>query len=531
MLLTKLTLIEVGDLEEQYRRPFKFSTDGDVLNSIESLVLSSGGNLSNDLFISTAADALRLSSDSEDVGIAGNVGRRAWREKRYRFIAEVELESFSARRRTASRAVVIGYTDRVDLSHNQLVADDLQMYVNSVVVIRDIELTDRRGNPYIKSKLVDSQQALLGDIDFDRGNVDYMMRPFDLFNTVDTHRDTGRADDHIDYRCLFQHGVQLNSRNSNDSNRYLSRVVTADRQGLGNLETYADVIMESSRETEAADILRPSQLDSNLFLKAIASRSDYADNNYFDYQDLATFTPRGTMDDLDDVTKIVPMASNLLSYESEEWHGASPETMAAIQVCHAIPIIMLDCLFSYVAFTVSNRHSADNRVEFLIDDMTSYAGEGFDDRQVFNTFESRAIREVFNVISANGYFDVRLEVSSEVGGMTRIELQIDDGPSTPYVFPSFADAMISPVITRDKNILDDNAENYIKLRDVVDDAINNCGRIDTTSRLRNGRVESAERNRPRNTGIDLLDIDRPRRDTRSNSDDDLSSRRPKIDLI
>lgn len=522
MRLTKLELIEVGDLEEQYRRPFEFNTDGDILQKIEGLVRSNAGRLSSDLFISTASDALRLSSDVEEVGIGGRSGRRAWKENRYRFIAHVDLENYNRGDRVATRAIVIGYTDRADLSHNDTVADDLEMYVNSIAIVRDVERRDKRGRVYTQTKLVDSQQALLGDLDFDAGNVEYMMRPFDLFNTVDSHRDTGRSDDSIDFRCLFQYGVELTDRNTNSSNRYLSRVVQADRQGAMNMETYSNDILDQSREVEAADILRPQRVDSNLFLKALASRTGYGDNNFFEYRDLVPFTDRRNLKDLDAVTYVWPMARNRFSFESEEWHGASPETMAAMQVCHAVPIIMLNCLFSAVEFTVSNRHGYDNRVEFILNDMASYVGPDFNDRRVLDLFENRIVEEVFNPISLNGYMDVEIKVSSEVGGMTRIELEIDDGPMVPYVFPSFADAMISPVITRDKNLLDDNADSYIELRKTVDDAIDDLtgeGVIDTTSRIRNGRVE--ENSRPRNRGLDLIDIDLPNTSRRRSSKPDI----------
>lgn len=183
---------------------------------------------------------------------------------------------------------------------------------------------------------------------------------------------------------------------------------------------------------------------------------------------------------------------------------------------------MLNCLFSAVEFTVSNRHGYDNRVEFILNDMASYVGPDFNDRRVLDLFENRIVEEVFNPISLNGYMDVEIKVSSEVGGMTRIELEIDDGPMVPYVFPSFADAMISPVITRDKNLLDDNADSYIELRKTVDDAIDDLtgeGVIDTTSRIRNGRVE--ENSRPRNRGLDLIDIDLPNTSRRRSSKPDI----------
>jgi hypothetical protein len=513
MRLTKLTLIEVADLEEQYRHPFEFNVGGDVLQSIESLVRSNHGNLSPDLFIGTASEALRLSSEAEEVGIAGRTGRRAWRENRYRFIAEVEIEGFARHRNSATRAFVVGYTDRVDLSHENTVAPDLEMYVNSVVLIRDIEKKDRRGRTYISSKVLDSQQTMLGDIDITgrSGGSEYLMRPYDLFNTVDTHKETGRHDDSIDLRNTFQYGVEMNRRDSNDSNRYLAQVVAADRQGLGNLRTYSNDIMDMSRESEAADILRPQRVDSNLFLKAIASRSNYAEDNFFEYRDLVPFTDRRSLQDLDEVTKIAPIAHNIFSFESEVWYGASPETMAAAQVCHAIPIIMLGCLFSFVQFRINNLRTYDREPQFILEDSASYIGEDFDDISVIDTFKGRVIREVFNVISNNGYFDVDLSVSSEEGGFTRVEISIDDNPTVPYVFPSFADAMLTPVVTRNKSLIDDNAERYVDLRKKVDEAIDDFvggkGRIDTTSRIRDGKVEDT--NRRRNSGLDLLDLDLP----------------------
>jgi len=198
---------------------------------------------------------------------------------------------------------------------------------------------------------------------------------------------------------------------------------------------------------------------------------------------------------LDELTKVYLMKSNNCSYESESWTGASAETLASYQVCHAIPVIMLDCLMDSITFEVSNVRGIGGRPEFMITDFTSYVGENISDHGILRAFETRIIHEVFKLISNDNYMTVDLQVEADIGGVTVVNIAIDADPVTRYVFPTFADALTSPIVTSDKERGNELAEGYLEIRKTVDEIIDRNSVIDTTTSLTDLRRSNTQRSR------------------------------------
>ena len=466
MKTLNLKLIEVGGLEDQSRRVFEWQRSGNFVNDIVDVVERTNGRLSIDSFVGVASEALTISTDVEDVYVPG-IGND-WDERRFRFFLEMEIEPMTRYNRKRTRALIQGYTDHSELSHGDKVDPRMKMYINNITTVQDFD----NGSRGTITRVVDVSQTLLGDMS--RGE-DFLLRPSDVFarieNKEDAIADELELDSTVDTRSTFHAGTQLNDRRSNSTSTYLHKLVSSDLDAAANIDTRDTGIINDTRDTLAYETSGGNiqTVRSNKFLRALADNNrNFKFSNYFTYQDLAEFGDG--MRGLDRDTDIV-LPDGFGEFESERWDGATAEVKAAAQVCHLIPIIMIDCFMDTVSFTVDNSDCRGDHSELIIEDMTSMLGVNFQDRRHIRAFETRIKREVFAQISNNGHMCVDLEVDSEMCGMTIINISIDGDPAIRYTFPSFADGLLSPVVTNDIDNADDMADGYIEVRKHVDEVV------------------------------------------------------------
>ena len=113
MKVIKLTLIEVSELEEQYRRPYELRADGSVIDKIEEAFdRDSPVDARPQLLTDALVRGLNFSTRVENATIVGRGRRSGWDSERYRFIGEILIEEPGRYRQPGSRVIISGYTDR-----------------------------------------------------------------------------------------------------------------------------------------------------------------------------------------------------------------------------------------------------------------------------------------------------------------------------------------------------------------------------------------------------------------------------------
>lgn len=470
MRMESLNLIEVADMPDQYRRAYDLSVNNDTLRALDYTLRNEGGQYRPAMLVDVLGNSIQLATDDVE-HVQLDVGK--WSDARYRFIAVVTVEeptTFHA----GSRLVVCGYTDRCDISYNKTVAPDLRFYINSIVGVRDLLSKDNRGNTFIKSMITENYQVMLGD--FDQHNSrhnDYKMRPVDVFSTIETTRELGSSDDQtVDTRILFVNGVDTNSRRNNQRGRYLSSIIEQDAAGYHAIETYTDDEYGGNYSHNSAAVEMAANAErrivSNHFIRYLTSncRSDVLYNKYFNYEDMAALASGGNLRGLDDITTIVERARGSMSMESENWNGATTETIIAATLAQEIPSIMTDCIMSGVIFTCSNMASRDGRAEFICTSIHMFVPGDFGDH-IINAFETRFINEVFRPLSQHGSIALDIQVQADVGGMTVVDIIIDNNANERYVFPSFCDSILAPTLTRDFKKIENLASQYETIREEI----------------------------------------------------------------
>lgn len=503
MRVLKLTLIEVKSLQEQGRRSFEWQPDGNFVNDVTEIVLSNKLRPSMDSFLPISSEALSISSSVDDVTVPGILND--WDEARFRFILEVEIEAISRHTSRGIRAIVRGYTDHADLTHNDLVDPDTKMYINSVVTVQDIN----NGPRGMLTRTIDSSQTVLADF---RDN-SFMIRPSDVFARIENERELSSEDidldELVDTRSSFHGGVMINKRQHNTSSNYIHTLVTSDIEAKRNLDTRATSLIDDNLDTLAYETAggTANTYRSNRFLRALADDKniDYRRKNYFTYADLEEFNDDGAAA-LDHVT-VVYHPEDYGIYESESLFGASAEVKSAAQICHAIPAIMDDCNFDTIVFEMTNESPRRRGTHFALIDCTSTLGEHYQPTSEIHAFETRFKREVFELITNHDHMAVTIEVDAEIAGVIMVTINIDGPDVVKFTFAAFADALISPNVSNNSRSADGLANGYLSIRQNIQEVMDRHQKIDlstdilSASRSRHGR-ESVSKPRSNQSLLD-----------------------------
>lgn len=494
MRITKLVFIEVSELQEQYRRPYKLRVDGSVMDALdEAFSRDSVASARPKLLLDAITRGLSFSTNVEDTRIAGNGRRGGWDGKRFRFLMEITVEEPGRRGQPGSRVIVSGYTDNNSYSSASSIDEETKMYINSVIGVRDTWRTDRRGDSYLESKIVKPYQVLSGVYGRNSNN-DYLCRPQDIFRRIQTIRDVG--DDGMDTRVMFKAGVEPSERVNNTRAGFLSRIVSNDFHGRMEVVAHGGDNFQTSRNVKSADEARDIKMSRNPFIDTLMSANgNVKESGYFIYKDLVPFSESGTMRSLDADTSIAPLQNNDFDYESIRWDGANGETNAAVTLTREVPSIMTDQNLASMRFTINNDHlDDDGNPEFDLIEWTSHF-EGLDGPDVADVAIRRIIEEVYLPLTRFNKLHMDIEVTVDIGGMTAIEMIWDGGSNESFNFPTFADGIVPPTMTRNRSVLDDLAKSYTKLRkECIDPLMND--EVDLLDRENNtDRDEREDRDR------------------------------------
>ena len=483
MYLSKVQLFEIDAITEQHRRNHTLNSKRhrEMTDYIETNLAESGGHLRANTLREAVSMGLTLSSETDRIGIKGG-----WRARRFRFVLELVIEE-PAEQSPGSRMMVTGWTDRFSVSKEKEIDDDTEMYVNHIVVVRDFLRRDRRGNEYLESKVFDNYQMLLGEYynsrDRSSGNNEYLMRPAEVFAMIDRIEDIGwDADEEVtDTRTMFNTGIRSNNASNNQRMHFLKSLMDHDISGRGEFNVYGQGSRDrgayTSRDIAAYDSARNNEVTwkRNMFFHALVNRNgDFVGSRRFTYGDLVEFTEGNSMRCLDDITDYTEMNDSRAD-ESRRLNGLSRELISAFTICYEIPTIMADSYIAAIEFTIdgTQRDSRNRRPELLIvPGSDKYLMSGDFGTDLIDAFESRFVREVFDVISEDGEIPIYMDVSCEIGGLTVIEMEFDGGAMERHVFTTFASSMAAPVISRNEKSALTLAKNYVQLRrDVVDRAL------------------------------------------------------------
>ena len=211
--VVKSLMVESGTYNQEFTRPYASNVDSDTYTMYSEQ--TQHGQVIDRGTLANIAGRIIAPSATPDAQVSMANG---WGTRRIIFMAEIiELN-------TKITTVVMGYGDRVDLSHLNTVDPNLQMTINSTVTLNTVEY-DTPNGPMIRKRVVDnshlmgvqtlnSLQPLNPDYNQDGRRV-YMQRPTDVANNLSLgHMNAGVIGDG---RTQIVPNTQTRSRRSNNN--------------------------------------------------------------------------------------------------------------------------------------------------------------------------------------------------------------------------------------------------------------------------------------------------------------------------
>lgn len=449
MEIISLNLFACKGYQDLYRRSYKAVNNGQTMMLLDNATRG-GQALTQTALAGVASQVIAPSAEVE--GVANIIN--GWGTNRYRFIMEVIEYEFTGAKH---KAYYVGYTDYCDgatvtLAGNQIRLDpQLQFHITSShrIKLQNVFVNGQQGVRPIQdssTQLIFNQGV--ADI-FTGNNMNYLMRPTDIFNsqsTADSMRRLGiLPNSTIDTTgSLATQGNQSNYRNNNPTS-YLFDTFKAYQNGYDAVREYG--LDDTQFAKEAKAYLKDGEIFYDPFFSRMADVTrEIRLRGYFAWNELLKIAPH-----IDNITQIWNDTSNNHWHagNTANWNSALMETVIASLIVNSLPPIMLDNLSADIRFSMHNL-TVDGSIAVQVQNYLPISNE-LDSSQLLNRVLERCKLELAPILSANNQRAFNILVDATVFGDVFVSVSIDSQPAINYVQPAFADNMVSPVLTNNLN--------------------------------------------------------------------------------
>lgn len=452
----RLMLAETGKYDLQVSRPYQTNLQGNTLN----LLIDRVGGSTRFTGSQLAGIASQIVSPSAQYENGVNIAGVPWNERRMRFMMEVECRALAGGASTT--VMVLGYTNYPGvIAHTGAVDPRMEFYVNSVISVRATPEHTPTG-VRMHTAITDNSHVLVNQSYAGAyGNTQaYKMRPEDVYAAMKLTAITP-IQDVLDIRTIMDTKPIASKRSNTIATDYAAGLL--DGYSRASLDQNLGVHKEEDILECARGYAQESLVQNNPFFRAIQNYHEGFMANFFTWTDLNKLDPN-----VDNVTVITMLgqttaASNpLQAYDvasgtAAPWTGSDRDTHVATILSQSVPALMTEFGLTTIGFVSTNRRvfadavegsgpfSAASRLNTRITDMLSFAD--FDMAPYMPHFVSRLEQLVMMDISYNNEMDFYVDMHADLIGESWIKISLDGKPITLYVTPSFADALMVPVVT------------------------------------------------------------------------------------
>lgn len=461
----KSMMVESGTYNQEYNRPYTSTVDSDTL-SLYKEQTDYGTNVD---VATLASIASRIVAPSAVVDAQVNVSN-GWENRRIIFMMEIYEMN------TRLTTVIMGYADRVDLSHLGTIDPNLRMTFNSTVTLNTIEHMTPNG-PVIRKRVVEnshllgvqtmnSLQSMNPNYNQDGPRV-YMQRPTDIANNLSLgHMNAGIIGDG---RTQIVPNKQTRSRRSNNSApQYLSEVINGISQTANAPEMADPHVTYQDIYAQAGAVLGESMIHSDPTLRYITNNSNLRNEGSVTWSNMCQIFP-----DLDQTTEYYNQSSSVQQlgnhFEStagsyEYWNMVSWESVLATTIFHTLPSLISQCMLMGISGTMTN-DTVTGLPLIGIEDARSFV-DGFDRTQAIQQIEHRLITEVMPGLTMGNQRTVFVAFNINLVRDGWVSISIDGNPAIEFSSPCFADGLLLPTLTTNENSLSMLAGNISTLVEV-----------------------------------------------------------------
>lgn len=439
--LIKCVFTPTGTYHQQVRRAYTTSGMGAQAIGKMAEVTAYGNNLTP-AAVATAVGGILMPSAAPEANINIHNG---WQEQRFHFLLEFAMVVPGLA--SSFRKIITGFTDKMDLSMNGLMDPYMLMRINNHMTVKDMRL-----NGYVQTQVVDNDLVIIGDHSpsMYRSN-EFSLRPTDVLGSVQTSgtvlgfQDAG-DETIVDTRMQFAGGIKHSRRTNNLASTYMSRLMTGYREAVSMAQD--DDNMQAVHAVGSA-VVNERSVSDDPFYFSLMDNTDFLRSGYFTWGDLLHKFP-----DIDAKTVIHRMTTQYggqqltSAMDSQHWAGANHETVMATVIMNGVPAIMMECMFAYFSFMVTNM-TPDGRPDVFFNQEPAMLVDGIDANMFLESFRTKLLHTVAPLLSRDNMVGYSIQVNCDVYHDMAIMVSVENQPPVPFVAPLFADSMLAPVISGD----------------------------------------------------------------------------------
>lgn len=448
--IRKLFFQETGSFHDVYASPLEMTLSDGVDELIRDRIIGAGeGRLTSKAFLGIASRVLAPSMDI-DRGRDRIDVPDGWDSQRCRFSMEVFIE----RRLGEDETMFIhGYTDHKGLAASGAIDEDMVLYINGFIRVGYAERQTAYGMEEVPV-VREIAQVAAGKLIYDRDQETHLGRPSDIFGNLQRQMyDTGTSVPLSDNRTRLRSPVDaiFSQRRHNLAGDYLADTLQSYRNALsfqnyGNDRT--DVIgISQQRLNSEIELMR-----DNVFLRALGRVQGVNNSVSFTMSDLLDIDP--DIENNPDVTGVELTSRALAALATRDnasrWDDSTIQAQWARQITSGLSAIIMSRYHRGLVFTATSR-TQSGKVEVValnpspvVDNLPRHFFEDMMDD----------IEDFFIDISRAGRIDFDVEVNINQYDQTKIELSIGRDPEELFYVPSFADALLAPIYTRQSRAIE-----------------------------------------------------------------------------
>ena len=466
--VTKLLVRESGTYNAQHHRTYQAKVYGEHLSMFERMMQENSSTIFTPTRVAgTLAGMVGISAEPTDNRpVAIDNG---WQDRRLMFVIEVDVHQGLGK----FQYVVQGFTNYsgVSLQHKHL-DPEMIFYVNNVVEQRVDQIRGVNGMrdvPAMTSNyqlLSNAHTATMGQFD----NTQVAVRPQDVFSISAMNNIMDFSEKNVYQSANQIKSTPIASRRSNNSPAsYASNILNSYSEPYSRIEvgqTGKDIL------SQAVDSARELLPQANHFLRALGNIGlAGVVTGHFPLADLLKLDPNCTSDHV--MSFVTPLPHQRQMHQAGQtanWHGMERETAIAATLANAFPTIMMDNLLSAMSVSFTNRAPMPDCFRFIPEKVKSFTNLPVQD------YVLRAMRrvevELMADLSYNNDISYDILVNCNVFGETHVRVQLNRNEPQDYVYPSFCDSLLAPVIAPNPKVASVTAG---ELRRLAEHGVNSTG--------------------------------------------------------
>lgn len=448
--IRSMLIQQTGTFHDVYNRAFQMELNEHSMESIRGRLMSAGkSRITPNSFRGIGAGI--LAPVSEVTGRDRIQIPEGWGEARCRFMMEVVVES-----KLGGEDVYYfqGFSSYLGLTRNGNIDEQMPWYINGFIRVQRVERITPRGVEYF-GIVKESAQVIDGRLIYDTENRVDLMRTVDVYSSIQQRfLSNGYSDNIEDYRTRLNSPADsvFARRVDNLPGEYLSSTLDTYRRNTEALNFGVDVDNVYSRTQQhlASDV---AILEDNPFLRQLAAIKQTTSATSFTLRDLYDLDPDCRRNGVIEGTILEGRALNKLasrdSYVSD-WRASTIEAQWATQIANSLGAIMMSNYHRGYAGSISNLNF-DQEIVVATEDALPIAENM--PLEIFERMENQ-INELLFDLSGGNRDDFAVRVSANLYDQTEIFISVHGGEEQRFFVPSFADSLMTPFFTRNRDHLD-----------------------------------------------------------------------------